>query len=133
MSQPPGVPGSADAPVIDSSDPREPLKFTLQIVSPSVGVASPLSFAHLPATTTVKQLKAKIRDALPSKPADESQRLIHRGRMLGRENETMLDVFGQEAVCWFPVGCYRQVLTILCLSLQIPNPKLYIWFYDLQL
>lgn len=74
------------------------LSFTLQVVSPSVGVSGPLSFQHLPATTTIKELKAKIRDALPSKPADESQRLIHRGRMLARDSDTMQEVFGREAV-----------------------------------
>jgi len=74
------------------------LSFTLQIISPSIGVTGPLSFPLLPATTTIKQLKAKIRDALPSNPVDESQRLIHRGRMLARETETMLEIFGQETV-----------------------------------
>ncbi len=76
----------------------EPLHFTLQVVSPSVGISSPLRFPGLLATTTVKELKAKIRDVLPSKPLDENQRLIHRGRMLGSGAETMLDIFGQEAV-----------------------------------
>jgi hypothetical protein len=30
---------------------------------------------------------------------DEHQRLIYRGRLLGRETDTMLDIFGQETVC----------------------------------
>ena len=75
-----------------------PLRFTLHVVSPSVGVSGPLNFEGLPATTTVKELKGRIRDVLPSKPQDENQRLIHRGRMLGREAETMLEIFGQETV-----------------------------------
>ncbi|KAG4444079.1 hypothetical protein IFR05_000432 [Cadophora sp. M221] len=75
-----------------------PLSFTLNVVSPSVGVSGPLNFSKLPATTTVKELKTRIRDVLPSKPQDENQRLIHRGRMLGRETETMLDIFGQETL-----------------------------------
>jgi hypothetical protein len=97
MSQPTELTRANDAPTRDDEQP-EPLSFTLAIVSPSVGVASRLNFPHLPATTTVKQLKAKIRDSLPSKPADDNQRLIHRGRMLGRETETMLEIFGQETV-----------------------------------
>ncbi|KAH6681791.1 hypothetical protein B0J14DRAFT_623598 [Halenospora varia] len=97
MSQSTENSAASDAPTRDDEQP-EPLSFTLVIVSPSVGVSSPLNFPHLPATTTIKQLKAKIRDALPSKPVDESQRLIHRGRMLGRDNETMLDIFGQETL-----------------------------------
>jgi hypothetical protein len=84
-------------PTKDDEQP-EPLSFTLIVVSPSVGAASRLSFPHLPATTTIKELKAKIRDVLESKPPDENQRLIHRGRMLARETETMLDIFGKETV-----------------------------------
>ncbi|RDL40417.1 uncharacterized protein BP5553_00396 [Venustampulla echinocandica] len=87
-----------DAPTREEEQP-EPLSFPLVIVSPSVGAASRLSFPHLSANTTVKQLKAKVRDALPSKPVDDSQRLIHRGRMLGRDSETMLEIFGQETLC----------------------------------
>ena len=86
-----------DAPTREEERP-EPITFTLAVVSPSVGVSSPLNFPHLPASTTVKELKAKIRDALPSRPVDESQRLIHRGRMLGRDTETMLNIFGPETV-----------------------------------
>jgi DUF2407 ubiquitin-like domain len=97
MSEPAGPSAAPDAPTSDE-ERSEPLSFTLQIISPSIGVTGPLSFPLLPATTTVKQLKAMIRDALRSKPVDESQRLIHRGRMLARETETMLEIFGQETV-----------------------------------
>ena len=86
-----------DAPTREEERP-EPLSFTLQVVSPSVGVSMPLVFPQLPATTSIKELKAKIRAVLPSQPTDENQRLIHRGRMLGNENETMADVFGRDTV-----------------------------------
>jgi hypothetical protein len=97
MSGASNIPAGFDAPTGDEERP-EALNFTLVVVSPSVGVSGPLTFAHLPATTSVKELKAKIRDALPSKPADENQRLIHRGRMLAREMETMVEIFGRETV-----------------------------------
>ncbi|TVY47900.1 hypothetical protein LOCC1_G001577 [Lachnellula occidentalis] len=97
MSQSSAVPPSNDAPTTDREQPQ-PLSFTLIVVSPSVGVSSPLTFASLPATTTVGQLKARIRDSTTSKPADDRQRLIYRGRLLGREAETMQDVFGQETL-----------------------------------
>ncbi len=97
MSESAATPAVPDA-LTKDEERSEPLNFTLQIISPSIGVTGPLSFPLLLATTTVKQLKAKIRDALPSKPVDESQRLIHRGRMLARETETMLEIFGQETV-----------------------------------
>jgi hypothetical protein len=73
--------------------------FTLQVVSPSVGVTGPLSFPQLPIGTTVKQLKEKIRESLSMRPSDDHQRLIHRGRLLAREDETMSEIFGQETVC----------------------------------
>ena len=77
---------------------RSSITFHLVIVSPSNGVNGPLHFPSVAATTSVKDLKAMIRDTLPSKPTDEGQRLIHHGRLLSRETETMLEVFGQDAV-----------------------------------
>jgi hypothetical protein len=68
--------------------------FALRVVSPSVGVSGPLSFHQL----SVKELKEKIRESLPMRPSDDHQRLIHRGRLLARENETMSDIFGEDTV-----------------------------------
>ena len=73
------------------------LVVNLQIVSPSVGVGN-LRFPDLPATTTVQQLKEKIRESLAWRPADDHQRLIHRGRLLARATDTLQDVFGEESV-----------------------------------
>lgn len=74
------------------------LSANISIVSPSVAVNTPLSFPGLPATTTVAQLKERIRDALDAKPSNEQQRLIHQGKLLSRENDTLLDVFGEQKV-----------------------------------
>ncbi|KAK8041256.1 Ubiquitin family protein [Apiospora phragmitis] len=72
---------------------------TIQVVSPSVGVPSGrLSFSKLPASTTIQQLKQRVRDALDAKPPDAAQRLIHRGRLLARDNETLLEIFGEETL-----------------------------------
>ncbi|KAL6862321.1 hypothetical protein J3F83DRAFT_745905 [Trichoderma novae-zelandiae] len=70
----------------------------LQVVSPSVGVSRPLLFPGLPATTTIRQLKERIRQSLPLRPSDEHQRLIYRGRALVRDADSLQDVFGAEAV-----------------------------------
>ncbi|KAH8887491.1 hypothetical protein GQ53DRAFT_298021 [Thozetella sp. PMI_491] len=75
---------------------HHPLVVNLQVVSPSVGVNQPLNFPGLPPTTTIRELKAKIREALPLRPIDDHQRLIHRGRLLSRDNDTLEDVFGAE-------------------------------------
>jgi hypothetical protein len=72
---------------------------TVQVLSPSVGVNRPLLFPSLVASTTVKQLKDKIRQSLPLRPADDHQRLIHRGRAVVRESDTLADIFGPDAVC----------------------------------
>ena len=97
MSLPTDTPAGTAIPPGREKQP-DPPSFTLVIVSPSTGVTSPLTFPQLAATTTVSQLKAKIRDALPSKPLNEGQRLIHRGRLLARETESMLEIFGEETV-----------------------------------
>ncbi|KAI1819158.1 hypothetical protein F4861DRAFT_534680 [Xylaria intraflava] len=82
-----------------ASDPTtEPSQFTLQLLSPSVNVPQPLVFENLPITTTVGQLKGRIRDCLSTKPPDNAQRLIHRGRLLARDTETMLELFGQDSL-----------------------------------
>ncbi|KAL1841935.1 hypothetical protein VTJ49DRAFT_6326 [Mycothermus thermophilus] len=78
-------------------DDDAPLSVNLQIISPSAGVGN-LRFPDLPATTTLQQLKQRIRESVASRPADEHQRLIHRGRMLARDTDTLLDIFGEEAI-----------------------------------
>jgi len=124
MAQPTDQSTGSAAPTRD--DERiEPLKFTLSIISPSVSVPSPLTFPQLLATTTVKELKARIRDVLPSKPIDEHQRLIHRGRLLGREMETMEDVFGKDTVSQLYQTLFED-LTNTNSSLQTPSLKFYI-------
>ncbi|PHH87278.1 hypothetical protein CDD83_9078 [Cordyceps sp. RAO-2017] len=80
------------------SSPSEQLVVNLQIVSPSVGVNRPLLFPDLPATMTIKRLKDKIRQTLPLRPSDENQRLIHRGRALVRESDSLLDIFGADVL-----------------------------------
>lgn len=86
----------------------EGLKFTLNVVSPSIEVHEPLTFLHLPTTTSVKELKAKLRNIVPSRPREENQRLIHRGRLV-RETETMLDIFGHEQVSK-SISCHSPML-----------------------
>ena len=81
-----------------NNDAPAPQTFTLHIISPSLGSHGPFSFPNLPTATTVQQLKAKIRERVQTKPHNDHQRLIHRGRQL-TEVETMADVFGKEMVC----------------------------------
>lgn len=75
----------------------EPSQFTLQILSPSINVPQPLCLS-IPVTATVRQLRERIRESVNTRPSDDAQRLIHRGRLLGRDSETMLELFGEEPV-----------------------------------
>ncbi|KAF7554479.1 hypothetical protein G7046_g6805 [Stylonectria norvegica] len=88
VTQPESSPGAA----------LDVLTVNLQVVSPSAGVSRPLLFPGMAATTTVKQLKDKIRETLPLRPTDENQRLIHRGRAIVRESDSLLDIFGADAL-----------------------------------
>jgi hypothetical protein len=88
-----------DGPSVASTATTDEQTVNLQVLSPSVGVNRPLLFPNLAANTTIKQLKDKIRQALPLRPADDHQRLIHRGHALVREADTLVDIFGADAVC----------------------------------
>lgn len=92
------APSSSKAP----SPGETPPTVNISIISPSLAVNAPLNFTGLPASTTVGQLKEKIREALDAKPANEQQRLIHQGKLLNRESETLLDVFGEQKVLNLP-------------------------------
>ncbi|KAK0739700.1 hypothetical protein B0T21DRAFT_346986 [Apiosordaria backusii] len=72
-----------------------PLVVNLQILQPNT---SSLSFHGTLATTTLRQLKTMVRDALPSQPADEQIRFIYRGRPLTRDTDTLLDVFTEQVI-----------------------------------
>ncbi|KAF6844002.1 ubiquitin family protein [Colletotrichum musicola] len=76
------------------------LSVNLQVLSPSTAASSsrPLVFPALAATTTVRQVKEKIRQALPLKPTDAQQRLIYRGRPLQQDEDTLLSVIGEDVI-----------------------------------
>ncbi|KAF5018731.1 hypothetical protein F66182_9290 [Fusarium sp. NRRL 66182] len=97
-SMPSATRSDGDETTATSSSAVDEQTINLQVVSPSVGVNRPLLFPALAANTTVKQLKDRIRQSLPLRPADEQQRLIHRGRAITRESDTLLDIFGADAL-----------------------------------
>lgn len=82
--------------------PSDQLSINLKIISPSLG--QPLALPDLPAATTVRQLKERIRQELPTSPADSQQRLIYRGRMINRPDEELLNIFGEDMVS--PLPCF---------------------------
>jgi hypothetical protein len=70
----------------------------LKVLSPSTEVEGGVSFPDLPTTTTIKELRNRIQDAVPSKPAPERMRLIYRGRVVANDTDTLGLVFGAENV-----------------------------------
>ena len=76
---------------------RQALDIKVLSPSPEVGAAG-LFFENVPVTSTVAEFKARIREALPTRPGPERQRLIYLGRALARDQEPLGEVFGRNAV-----------------------------------
>lgn len=70
----------------------------LHVLSPSLQAPNKLSFDELPITTTIAELKQKIQESLNTKPPPARQRLIYRGKALGLETASLLDIFGGDTV-----------------------------------
>jgi len=76
----------------------------LKVLSPSTEVTTDIHFPQLPVTTTVGELKLRIRDTLPTHPDTVRQRLIYRGRVVANDGDNMVSVFGSSAVRLFSCG-----------------------------
>lgn len=70
----------------------------LKILSPSAEVEGGVTFPDLPAATSVKELRSRIQDAVPSRPAPDRMRLIYRGRVVANEKDTLAAIFGADNV-----------------------------------
>ncbi|EUC46646.1 hypothetical protein COCMIDRAFT_4301 [Bipolaris oryzae ATCC 44560] len=68
----------------------------LKVLSPSAELEGGITLAGLPASITVKELRSRIHDAVPSKPAPERMRLIYRGRVVANDADTLTTVFGAD-------------------------------------
>ncbi len=72
--------------------------FMLHVLSPSADFPHKLTFADVPVSATVGELKTKICNAVASRPSPERQRLIYSGKPLLRDTATLKDVFTEETV-----------------------------------
>lgn len=77
---------------------EEELTLNLRVLSPSTEVEGGVVFHDISGSTTVRDLRARIRDAFPSKPSPERMRLIYRGRVVALEDATLANVFGVDNV-----------------------------------
>jgi hypothetical protein len=82
----------------------------LKILSPSTEVEGGLNLADLPASTTVRELRSRIQEAAPSKPAPERMRLIYRGRVVANDADTLSTVFGVDNVGSPAAGSRRTLM-----------------------
>ena len=77
---------------------EEAVSVNLRILSPSTEVEGGVHLADLPATTTIGELRQRIQDAAPSRPAIDRMRLIYRGRVVANDNDTLEILFGSDNV-----------------------------------
>lgn len=77
---------------------EEEQTINLKVLSPSAEVEGGVNFVDIPASTTVKELRSRIQNAVPSKPAPERMRLIYRGRVVANDADTLSAVFGADNV-----------------------------------
>ncbi|KAF2651719.1 hypothetical protein K491DRAFT_696234 [Lophiostoma macrostomum CBS 122681] len=78
---------SDDAPAID-----------LKVLSPSTEVGRDIHLPQISASTTVADLRLRLKDAIASRPSIERMRLIYRGRVVANDTDTLSDVFGAENI-----------------------------------
>ena len=86
------------SPLSDSKDVDRSANIDLRILSPSTEVDRELFFQCLPVATTIAQLKERIQKSISSSPEADRQRLIFRGRVIMRDDVTLVDVFGKDTV-----------------------------------
>jgi len=67
------------------------------VLSPAPELAGGLVFPDLPTSTTVSELKIKIKDKIPSHPPVERLRVICQGQR-ARDTETIAEVFSRSPV-----------------------------------
>ncbi|KAF1942955.1 hypothetical protein EJ02DRAFT_155368 [Clathrospora elynae] len=77
---------------------EEKPSINLKVLSPSAEVEGGVTFQDLPTSTTIKELRSRIQDAVPSKPAPDRMRLIYRGRVVANDADTLDNIFGADSI-----------------------------------
>ncbi|MCJ1427815.1 hypothetical protein MMC29_005721 [Sticta canariensis] len=90
--------GGSSAQASSKSPISKPRTILLHVLSPSVEVPNKLTFADVPISTTVGELKTKICDAVPTRPSPDRQRLIYGGKALVQETALLKDIFSPEQI-----------------------------------
>jgi hypothetical protein len=90
-------------------EPNMAETLNLKILSPSTEVEGGINFPDIPTSTTIKELRNRIQDAVQSKPAPDRMRLIYRGRVVANDADTLGSVFGAESVRSRPLAITCQL------------------------
>lgn len=75
---------------------EEAVLIHLKVLSPSTEVQSDVNLADIPASTTVRDLRLRLQNEIPSRPTTDRMRLIYRGHVVANDDDTLLNVFGLE-------------------------------------
>jgi hypothetical protein len=67
---------------LNDHDTTDVHKIVLHVLSPSLDAPNRITFSDLPVALTIAELKARITEAMPTKPHANQQRLIYRGKAL---------------------------------------------------
>lgn len=70
----------------------------IKILGPSEELRNGIQFNGIPKTFTIAELKERIQNELPSRPAPAKQRLIYLGRVLQPDDQTLAHFFGENVV-----------------------------------
>ncbi|KAL1598649.1 hypothetical protein SLS60_007789 [Paraconiothyrium brasiliense] len=98
------------------------LAVNLKILSPSAEVEGGIHLVDLPANTTIRELRQRIQDVAPSRPAIDRMRLIYRGRVVANDNDTLANVFGAENIRESKDQSLHLVLRELPSTASAPSP-----------
>jgi hypothetical protein len=103
---------------------EETVAINLKVLSPSSEIEGGIHLQDLPASTTVKELRLKIQDAVASKPGPERMRLIYRGKVVANDADTLETVFGADNVGGraLRVICVWQLTRAPAPRIQRPKP-----------
>ncbi|KAL4893758.1 hypothetical protein BDV59DRAFT_201525 [Aspergillus ambiguus] len=80
----------------DPAPSEASLSFVLHILCPSLPPPNRFTFKDLTASHTLRDLKSRISQAIPTRPPPETQRLIYRGKPLAHDGATLQLVLDPE-------------------------------------
>lgn len=104
-------------PSVSKSSDHEPNcvhKIVLHVLSPSLDAPNRITFEELPVALTVAELKARITQAMPTKPHASQQRLIYRGKPLLNDSMVLQQILDPPDVS----SPFQRIWLVACANLR---------------